>query len=154
MIITNTTETLKLFRKTPLQYQQTFHTPLKDLEQYVSTIISSHKSIEKGCVTIDQYVFEPNTINAYLSQNGIEDAVMHGVSLEVVGHKELEVLLCSVFSDWVDFLFVPTPKPFVIYADHDEYTTFYSDTKEDLRQVVDCLSSKGYQRIDGYERNL
>jgi len=26
----------------------------------------------------------------------------------------------------VDFLFVPALKPFVIYADHDEYTAFYA----------------------------
>jgi hypothetical protein len=154
MIITNTPKTLELFRKTPMRYQHTFHTPLKDLERYVSTIINLNKSIEKGCVTIDKYVFEPKTINAYLSQHSITDEIMPGVSLEVVGRKEIEVLLCSVFSDWVDFMFVPTPKQFVIYADHDEYTTIYSDTKEGLQLVVDSLSSKGFKRIDGYERNL
>ncbi len=32
------------------------------------------------------------------------------------GHVEIEELLRAALSDWVDFLFVPTPEPFVIYA--------------------------------------
>jgi hypothetical protein len=38
--------------------------------------------------------------------------------------EEVPALLVSAFSDWSDFLFVPRPKPFVIYADHDEWVTF------------------------------
>jgi hypothetical protein len=66
----------------------------------------------------------------------------------------VEELLHTAFSDWFDFLFVPTPKPFVIYADHDEYTTFYANTRSNLNRVVQALSAKGFEEIAEYKRQL
>ena len=65
---------------------------------------------------------------------------------------EVEQLLEAAFSDWVDFLFIPTPKPFVIYADHDEYTTFYANTKCNLNPMVEPFARKGFNIIEGYRR--
>jgi hypothetical protein len=63
-------------------------------------------------------------------------------------------LLEAALSDWIDFIFVPTPKPFVIYADHDEFTTFYANTKSNLNPVVEALSARGFKRVQDYERDL
>ncbi len=154
MKFSHTPGSLERIRRTPWKFQQTFLTPLKDLERFVSTIMSAHAPIEKGCVTIDQYVFEPKALKAFLVQHSISDEIGHDVSLEAVGQQRTEALLRSTLADWVDFFFVPTPKPFVIYADHDEYTTFYANTKSNLNRIVDALSDKGFEKVEGYERIL
>jgi len=154
MTLSSTPGSLTRFRRTPWKFQQTFLTPLKDLERFVSTIISAHPPPEKACVTIDEVVFEPKTLKTFLAQHSISEEVGHDISLEAVGQQEVEALLRSTLADWIDFLFVPTPKPFVIYADHDEYTTFYANTKGDLNRIVDALSSKGFEMVQDYGRNL
>ena len=76
------------------------------------------------------------------------------MSVTAVGRQEVEELLHTTFADWFDFLFVPTPKPFVIYADHDEYTTFYANTRSNLNRVVEALSAQGFESVADYRRQL
>jgi hypothetical protein len=64
------------------------------------------------------------------------------------------MLLLAVFSDWVDFIFVPEPKSFGIYADHDEFTTFFAHTRSNLNRVVKPLAEGGFKMIPDYERRL
>ena len=66
--------------------------------------------------------------------------------------EETHRLLIASFSDWVDFWFVPQPKSFAIYADHDEYTTFYASTKSNLARVVTPLLENGFKEVPGFER--
>ena len=66
----------------------------------------------------------------------------------------MEELLQTAFTEWFDFLFVPTPMPFVIYADHDEYPTFYSNTRSNLNRVVTRLVAHGFEQLTGYSRQL
>ena len=47
---------------------------------------------------------------------------------------------------------MPTPKPFVIYADHDEFTTFYANTRSNLNRVSDTLLTQGFEEVSGYQR--
>ena len=75
-------------------------------------------------------------------------------SVTAEGQREAEALLAAVLGDWIDFLFVPAPKPFVIYADHDEYATFYANTKSNLNRVAQALSAKGVEAVPNYEREL
>ena len=55
--------------------------------------------------------------------------------------------------EWIDFLFVPTPKPFVIYADHDDYITFLAHKKGQLSRVVEALTAAKFRAQD-YVRKL
>jgi len=71
-----------------------------------------------------------------------------------VGQREIEELLNAALSDWVDFIFVPAPKPFVIYADHDEYTTFYANTGSNLNRVAEPLLTQGFEEVSEYQRRL
>ena len=63
------------------------------------------------------------------------------------------MLLRTTFSDWIEFVFQPLPKPFVIYADHAEYTTFFANTKGNLNQVVLPLEAAGFETVE-YKRVL
>jgi hypothetical protein len=42
----------------------------------------------------------------------------------------------------------------VIYADHDEYTTFYASTKSNLNRIVAALSTDGFEQVTGNTRAL
>ena len=74
--------------------------------------------------------------------------------MTAVGRQEIEELLHATLSDWVDFLFVPAPKTFVIYADHDEYTTFYANSRSNLNRVTESLLTQGFEEVSGYQRRL
>jgi hypothetical protein len=152
MIVSHTSGTIKRFGRTPWRFQTTFGTPLDNLDLFVSTIFSADPRIEEGCVTIDQVVFEPKQLMELLSSNSLPVNYGHDWSYTVTGKQQLHELLKASLAGWVDFLFIPTPKPFVIYADHDEYTTFYANTKSNLNRVADVLLEKGFKQIPDYQR--
>jgi hypothetical protein len=143
MKVSDTHSALKQIRKTPWKFQQTFKTPLKNLQPFVAAILST-ASAERACITIEQAVFEPKHWIDLLNRHSLPPRYGKGVSVTAVGRQEIEELLYTAFSDWFDFLFVPTPKPFVIYADHDEYATFYANTRSNLNRVVGALSAQGF----------
>lgn len=143
---------IKKFRRTSWRFQTTFHTPLKDLENFVAAILSADDSVEQGVAVIDQIVFEPENLKAIFTSQ--TQAPSHNCSIEAGSRPDVHRLLCAMFSGWVDFAFIPSPKPFVIYADHDEFTTFYANTKSNLNQVVSVLSEKGFQQVPNWQRQL
>jgi hypothetical protein len=153
MNLSETPSALKQIRKTPWKFQQTFKTPLKNLQPFVETIIST-ASPETACITIDQAVFEPKHWIELLTRYSLPPRYEKGLSVTAVGRQEVEESLYAVFTDWFDFLFVPTPTPFVIYADHDEYTTFYANTRSNLNRIAKALSAKGFEEIAEYRRQL
>lgn len=154
MTQSETPGSLKRFRRTPWRFQETFQTPLKELSSFVATILSSHVDLQAGCLTVDQLVFEPKNLNATLAKYSLSAKVGRDCSLQATGRDEVAELLHAALSDWVDFAFEPTPKPFVIYADHDEYVTFLANTKSNLNPLVETLSARGYKRVPDYQRAL
>jgi hypothetical protein len=153
MTLSTTSGSLKRLRKVPWRFQQTFLTPLQNLKPFVATIISAREEIQGGTITVDSVVFEPENLNALLTSRSLPPSLHRESSIEVTGHLEVGALLEAALSDWVDFWFIPTPKPFVIYADHDEYTTFFANSKSNLNGVVEPLLNQGFEKVD-YERNL
>jgi len=145
---------LKRFRRTPWRFQKTFETPPKDLQRFVATIFSAHESLQDGTVTIEQVVFEPKHLNSVLTKHSLPAQFGRDCSLSASGREEAAELLEAALADGIDFIFVPAPKPFVIYADHDEYTTFYANTKSNLNPIVEALSKQGFKLVEDYERDL
>jgi hypothetical protein len=145
---------LKKFRRTAWKYQQTFLTPMDDLRSFVAAIVSANEQTKSGCVTIEQAVFEPTNLLKLLARHSMPPRYARGISLTAAGQQETETLLRAIFSDWIDFIFVPEPRSFAIYADHDEYTTFFAHTRSNLNQVVTTLADKGFKVVPDYERRL
>jgi hypothetical protein len=152
MILSTTAGALKKFRRTPWRLQHTFQTPLKSLRPFVSTIVSAKEPLRAGSVTLDQVVFEPKNWMSLLAKHSLPPEYGRESTVTAGSTDEVEQLLEAALSDWLDFLFRPTPKPFVIYADHDEFTTFYANTKSNLNGVVEALSQKGFKLVTGFER--
>jgi hypothetical protein len=154
MMVSETTNAIKKFRRTPWRFQQTLLTPMKQLQTYVAAIVAANQEIRSGCLTIVQTVFEPAHLIHLLQSNSLPLRYSSGTSFTAMGQQEVEMMLLAIFSDWVDFIFVPTPKSFAIYADHDEYTTFLAHTRSNLDGVVNALINKGFTVIPNYERRL
>ena len=154
MNVFNNSPAIKRFQHSPWPFQASFQTPLKDLDRFVSTFLSAHRPIDGGCVTIDGYVFEPKTLNAFLAQYSLSEQSTHGITFEAENQTELEALLRATLADWIDFLFISRPKAFAIYADHDEYTTFYANRRGNLSKIVQAMRKAEYNQVNEYERTF
>ena len=145
---------LKKFRRTAWKCQQTFLTPMNDLRSFVAAIVSANEQTKSGSVTIEQAVLEPTNLLNLLASHSMPPRYTRDISLTAAGQQEIEILLHAIFSDWIDFIFVPEPRSFAIYADHDEYTTFFAHTRSNLNQVVTTLVDKGFKTVPDYDRRL
>lgn len=96
----------------------------------------------------------PKNLISLLGRYSLPPQYGRGWCIAATGQQEGVELLEAALGDWVNFTFVPQPKPFVIYADHDEYTTCYANTKSNLNRVVQALSEGGFEEVPDYQRSL
>ena len=143
---------LKKFRRTPWSFQLTFHTPLQLLDSFTAAILDSLGDPKSGTILIDAVVMQPSRLETLLCDHRLPHHLQHGSAIQAESPAELLPLLTAAFGDWVDFLFIPSPKPFVLYADHDEYTTFYANSRSNLNTVVAALTTHGFQAVPNYIR--
>jgi hypothetical protein len=120
----------------------------------VATILSTNQQIESGRVTIAQEVFEPESLIDLVTKYALPLRYSSDVSLVATGKQEVETLLETVFSEWLDFIFVPEPQQFSIYADHDEFTTFFTHPQPEMEKLVGALTGKGFSKIPDYQREF
>lgn len=153
MLATYQSGVIKKFRRTPWRFQQTFHTPLQNLDAFTATILDSLDPVDAGTVTIDSVIMDPRKLDALLSSHQLQHDLRHDSSIAAETTAEVQPLLAAALGDWVDFWFVPTPKPFVLYADHDEYATFFANTKSNLNRVTAALKKEGFTAVEDYTRN-
>ena len=99
-------------------------------------------------------MFDPTHLIDLMNANSIPPRYQRGVSIIAVGLEESEALLEAALGDWVDFIFVPEPRSFAIYADHDEFTTFFAQNRSNLNRVVQALSGEGFKLESEYQRKL
>jgi hypothetical protein len=145
---------LRRFRRTAWRFQQTFETPLKDLKRFVSTVGQAAGPWRSASLTIELVVFDPTHLIDLLNANSITPRCQRGVSIIAAEQEEIEALLAAALGDWVDFSFVSEPKSFAIYADHDEFTTFFAQNRSNLNRVVQALSGQGFKLEKEYQREL
>jgi hypothetical protein len=149
---------IERFRKNPLKHQRTFQTPLKDLPRFLATILSPFH-LEHGVLTVELVVFEPKNLLGLLASHSLSaesvpaEYFMH-VTITAAGREEVASLLEAALGDSVDFIFVPTPAPFTIFAEHDEFTTFFSNEDSDLSILASALVDNGFRAITGYTREF
>lgn len=154
MTVTLTPGAIKKFRRTPWRFQQTVEIPqgLNGRAGFASAIAAAHGRIEEATVIIDEIVFDVERMTA-LCPSGSPLPLSRESSL-LVAREEVETLLAAAFIDGPDFIFIPTPKPFVFYADHDDWVTFYANTKSHLNHIIEPLASRGYKLVENWQREL
>ena len=146
MTLAHTSGSIKKFRRTPWRFQETFWTPLSQLAPFVSAIISAGTGVKGGTLILENAVFDLRHLNGSLAKHGlqpIEIGTERDWTVEAAGFEETRELLQAALADWLDFAFVPAPKPFVIYADHDEFITFSANSKSNLNSVIHSLQQSG-----------
>jgi hypothetical protein len=152
MTVSFTQGALNKFRRTPWRFQQTVERPeTSELERFVSTIVAANAELQEGTLTIDEVVFNTAKMMELCPTGSI---FAHDSSISANSPDGVRVLLFAAFWDGLDFIFIPTPKPFVFYADHDDWITFYSNTKSNLNHVVEPLAAKGYKMVQNWQREL
>ena len=158
MTLYHTPGMIKRFWRTPWKFQQTFHTPLKNLAPFVAAIVSAIEPLRGGTVTIASVVYDDPVELRYLSpllaEHGTSSPLFHpDWSIEAANGEEIQTLLLAAFSDFINFIFIPNPSRFSIYADHEEYATFFAHAKSNLNSVVSPLTGQGFTPVD-YQRVL
>jgi hypothetical protein len=143
---------VKRFRRTPWKFQRTFRTPLRDLNRFVAAIVSAIEPSQTATVVIDGVIMPPRHLPALFAS---ESAPLfpHESAITTTGATNAAKLLHAALADWTDFIFVTTPKSFVIYADHDERLTVFGHTRSNVNRVATPLSNRGFETVD-YHRNL
>ena len=150
-ILSGRPEEILRFRAGPWQFQQTFETPLKDLDRFVSTFLAPF-SLRKGLLCSFEVVFEPEHLLEFMANEGIVPENCYELNVCAQGQHGVKALLEAALHDWVDFIFVPTPDSFAICADHDEFTTFYTNSRPVLKSLCSELKQAGFEAVPGYER--
>lgn len=152
MTATPTPGALKKFRRTPWRFQQTVELPKpEERERFVSTIIAAIGNLESATVTIDEVVFRTEQLSAVCPAGS---NLTHDTSISAPSAKEARALLVAAFWDGPDFICIPTPKPFVFYADHDNWITFYANSKSNRNLIIAPLAANGYKLIQNWQREL
>ena len=155
MRLYESSSTLKQYRGTTWQFQQTFQAPLTDLERFVDIIMGAIPHADGAIAVLEQVVFEPryNLLSLYAKYSFPAKWYGGDATIEAQNEAEAGELLQAVLGECIDFLFVPTPERFVIYADHDQYITFLAHQEVQLSSVVDDLTAAKFRPVD-YVRKL
>jgi hypothetical protein len=139
------------FRAAPPPYEQTFATPLQDLPRFVATLLSPFPP-DKADLCIHIVVFEPANLRQLLAKSGMILDNFVGARISSDGPEQSAALLEAALGDSVDFLFVPSPARFMLYADHDEWTTIFASNEADLAILTNALTNSGFRKISDYKR--
>jgi hypothetical protein len=141
---------LKKFRRSPWKFQRTFRTPLQDLARFTHVIMSTLPTTERASAIFEQVVFEPRSelLLLFAKYSLPPKWYDKNFTIEAECAAEAHELLQAMLSEWIDFLFVPTPRRLVIYADHDEYTTFLANRRGHLSAVVAALNAAKFHPVD------
>lgn len=110
------------------------------------------RQIEQAALTLDNVVFGIERV-AGLVRAPNESLGRESAILAETG-DEAEALLLAAFMDGPDFIFVPKPRPFVIYADHDDWITFYANTTSHLNGIIRPLAEAGFRLVQDWRREL
>jgi hypothetical protein len=152
MDASNTPGALKKFRRTPWRFQQTVELPaVSDRDRFVSVIIAALDGFPSAAVTIDEVVFNTERMTALIPMGF---TLAHDTTISAQSTEETHALLLAAFWDGSNFICVPTPKPFVFYADHDDWITFYANTKSNLNRIIEPLTSHGYKLVPDWQRKF
>ncbi len=143
-------------RVNPAQFthypQRTFRTALESLPKFTAGLLSGQPSLASATVLVEGVVFVPRHLHGLMARNRLSGRCTPGLTITAIGAKECASLLRACLGDWVDFYYLPEPSRFVLFADHDEYTTVFSDETEILVQISSEMARSGFEEITDYVR--
>jgi hypothetical protein len=145
---------LKRLRRNVAAFEQrTFRTPRDRLPYFVDCLLTSDPPLACASAIVEQVVFTPKHLDALLTSHDLVLTCHVGRTIVAADGAESSALLEALLADWLDFFFEPSPAGFVLFADHDEYTTLFAGVGT-LRRRVGALREKGFVEVSNYMRQL
>jgi hypothetical protein len=137
------------------KYQITCLTPLKRLPWFTHFLLDELQPFDAALLIIDQVVFDvPAALvdirSAAGEQRRIREAPGHFFENE---SEAFRAALETVFSDWIDFRVFFAPSHHALVADHDEFTTFFSDSADKVGDLRKKLKT-GQVQVARYRRKV
>src|SRR6266576_2391538 len=126
---------------------------LKRLPEFVDCLLTSDPPLTCASAIVEQVVFTPKHLDALLTSHHLVPECRVGRTIVAAEVAESTALLEALLADWLDFFFEPSPPGFVLFADHDEYTTLFAGVGT-LRRRVGALKQKGFVEVSNYVRQL
>jgi hypothetical protein len=145
---------LKRFSRPSGTYQHTFRTPLDRLPVFVAALLAGAPPITAGTVTVKAVVSTPRHLASLLAVHDLPQDVGPDTTVTASGAEEVRVLLAATLADWLDFYFLPKPNRFLVYADHDEYTTVFSARRTAVSRIAAAMAVAGIADVPGYSRDV
>lgn len=150
-LLSSIPDSIQRFRANPWSHQRTLVTPRDSMDQFLQVLLTAFP-VEHGAISTDQVVFEPDNVLEFVKSRGLALENIWTFGIEAEGMADVAALLHATLDDWIDFVFVPHPASFAIYADHDEYLTLYLPSGPDLNSVASQLELAGFKFVDDYVR--
>ena len=137
-------------RRREWKCQTTCITPLKRLPWYTAVLVEQLRPFDRALLVIDQVVFDVPPVLKKLRRHAgerrsVHDAPGHAFENEV---EAFRAVLKAALSDWVDLRALFSPSDHALWADHDEYTTFFSESSGKIAEVRRVLGEAGVQLTD------
>src|SRR5687768_2596677 len=107
------------------EYQVTFAVPPARAGQFAAALLGAGIGAAGARLVIDAVVFPPKHLQTALNRHDGE-AWLDAETVIEAEAGEAAALLIAALQDWTDFWFVPIPGGFLLYGDHDEYSTIFA----------------------------
>jgi hypothetical protein len=141
---------LSKFRRTSWKFQQTFAPDGERYEKLLPAVIKSLGEAETATVTIAEVNTGTPFLSALVGLSGESTTLERGTSIVAECRDEIAPLLDAALRDGNNFLFVPAPKPFVMYED-DGFATFFANNRSSLNLIAKPLETLGVKLIQGWQ---
>jgi hypothetical protein len=132
-------------RRREWKRQMTCETPLEHLPWYTARLVEQLLPFDQALLIIDKVVFDfPPELEDMRRAVG-ETRPVH----QAPGHlfqddsEGFRAALEAALSEWIDLRALFSPAKNALWADHDEYTTFFSESSGKVAEVRRVLSEGG-----------
>jgi hypothetical protein len=142
---------LKRLRARVSPEQATFHVPPARAADFATALCAAGAGADGARIVIANVVFPARHLNAALGRSDPE-AVLARETVVDAGAGEAHPLLTAALGDCVDFWFVPSPGGFLLFADHDEYSTVFAHKKSAVSRSTAALTQAGFRHVSDFSR--
>jgi hypothetical protein len=137
-------------RRREWKHQTTCVTPLKRLPWYSAALVDQLRPFDHALLIIDQVVFDvPPELDALRlaagEQRPVHEAPGHAFENDSEGFR---AALEAALSGWIDLRALFSPSANALWADHDEYTTFFSESSGKIADVRRVLSEGHVELVE------
>ena len=142
---------LKKLRTRAGGHQATFVVP-RHTEGFATALLAGEPPCDQAAIVVDNISFPLHRLGPLVGC-GPDPALPRDTTISAAG-EACTPMLAAALADRFDFWFVPTPRPFVVYVDNDDYATVFAHRQAGLSTIIEALAAAGIQRVDRYERRL